>query len=136
MKYGFNLYLTEVEDHTFWIAESKDLKGCVGQGETPDAAIEELEQNEIEWLEAAEEYGIAIPEPTIEKSNYSGKFMTRISTQVHKEAAEKAKEQGISLNQYVNDAIVAWNTEKQLLPQLQKHHKKRLKSEDSLRKKL
>lgn len=128
MKYGFSLYLTEVEGHTFWVAESKDLKGCVGQADTADAAIKELEQNEIEWLEAAEEYSITIPEPTLEKNNYSGKFMTRISPKVHQLAAENAKTQGISLNQYVNDAIVAWNTEGQLLPQLQKHHSKILKA--------
>ena len=36
MRYGFNVYQMKVEDHVFWIAESKDLKGCVGQGDTID----------------------------------------------------------------------------------------------------
>lgn len=51
----------EVEEHLFWVAKSKSLKGCVGQGETFDEAISELEQNEIEWLKTAEQCGISIP---------------------------------------------------------------------------
>lgn len=111
MKYGFNVYKTQVDDHVFWIAESKDLKGCIGQGETPDEALNELQANEEEWLDAAKEYKIDIPCPTIEKNDqYSGRFVTRISSQVHKEAVENANRQGISLNQYVNNAIVTMNS--------------------------
>lgn len=111
MKYGFKVYKTEVEDHVFWVAESKDLKGCVGQGESLEEAVKELADNENQWIDAAREYGIKIPEPTIDKApEYSGKFVTRVSSQVHREAAENAKKEGISLNQYVNNAIVAMNT--------------------------
>ncbi|GEM_PF-1037169 len=110
MRYGFNVYQMKVEDHVFWIAESKDLKGCVGQGDTIDEAIAELGQNEIEWLETAEELGIKIPTPTLEENvEYSGKFMVRVSPTVHREASENAKKQGISLNQYINNAIVTMN---------------------------
>ncbi len=59
-----------VEGHAFWVAESKALKGCVGQGETSQEAIEELEQNEKEWLSAAAEVGIPIPAPIV--GNVSG----------------------------------------------------------------
>lgn len=110
MKYGFNVYQTQVEDHVFWIAESKDLKGCVGQGETINEALLELELNEQEWLDTAAECGIPIPDISIEvPSEYSGKFMTRVSPKVHKEAVENANKEGISLNQYVNNAIVTMN---------------------------
>lgn len=110
MKYGFNVYKTEVEGHVFWVAESEDLKGCVGQGENIAEALDELAINEEEWLAATEEYGIEIPEPTIKAATeYSGKFMTRISPRVHKEATEHAAREGISLNQYVNNAIVTMN---------------------------
>lgn len=110
MKYGFNVYKTEVEGHVFWVAESEDLKGCVGQGENIEEALDELAINEEEWLATAEEYGVEIPEPTVKiAAEYSGKFMTRVSPKVHKEAAEHAAREGISLNQYVNNAIVAVN---------------------------
>lgn len=110
MKYGFNIFKINVEGHVFWVAESKDLKGCVGQGDTIEEAIKELNLNEEEWLDTAKEYGIAIPEPSVEKMpEYSGKFMTRVSPAVHREAAENAMREGISLNQYVNNAIVTMN---------------------------
>ena len=110
MKYPFNVYLTQVEEHYFWIAECKSLKGCVGQGDTIEEAIAELEMNENEWLKTAKEYGILIPEiPVNREVEYSGKFTVRVSPYVHKNAVELAREQGISLNQYVNDAIVAQN---------------------------
>ena len=111
MKYPFSVYQTKVEDHVFWIAECPALSGCVGQGETAEDAIKELELNEEEWLETAKEYGIDIPEIPCEQINlYSGKFTVRVAPHVHQVAAELARKQGISLNQYVNDAIVAQNS--------------------------
>lgn len=111
MKYPFSVYQTLVDGHEFWVAECPSLKGCVGQGNTPEAAIDELSRNEKEWLETAEKYGIPIPLVPIEALNaYSGKFTVRISPAVHRETAEYAKKQNISLNQHVNDAIVAYNS--------------------------
>lgn len=60
MKYKYKLYKTEVEGHVFWVAESKELKGCVGQGETAEEALSELETNEEEWLDAAKEFSIPV----------------------------------------------------------------------------
>ena len=62
MKYEFETYQMKVEGHLFWVAKSKSLKGCVGQGETSAEAISELEQNESEWLKAAKQCGIPIPQ--------------------------------------------------------------------------
>lgn len=45
----------------FYIAMSKSLRGCVGQGVTTEEAIAELEENERVWLETAKEFGIPIP---------------------------------------------------------------------------
>ena len=96
MKYPFSVYFTQVEDHKFWIAECKILKGCVGQGETVEEAVAELKANQEEWLETAREFGIPIPEIPVENElEYSGKFTVRVSP--------------YSLNQYINDAIVSQN---------------------------
>ena len=35
MKYEFEVYQMKVEDHLFWVAKSKILKGCVGQVKQP-----------------------------------------------------------------------------------------------------
>ena len=110
MKYPFHVYRTQVEEHVFWVAESRALKGCVGQGDTPELAIAELESNEQSWMALAELYGMEIPEVPMENFNsYSGKLTLRVAPYVHQEAAEIAKKQNISLNQYISDAIVAQN---------------------------
>ena len=51
----------KVENHEFWVAESKELIACVAQGETKEEAIAELELNEIEWLKTAKEFDIETP---------------------------------------------------------------------------
>ena len=110
MKYPFHVYKTQVEEHVFWVAESRALKGCVGQGDTLELAIAELETNEQSWLELAKMYGMEIPAVPMENINaHSGKLTLRVAPYVHQEAAELAKKQCISLNQYINDAIVAQN---------------------------
>ncbi len=45
------------------------------------------------------------------EARYSGKITTRIAPHIHEQAAKLAEEQGISLNQYINDAIVALNNQ-------------------------
>ena len=61
MKYPFYTYIDEVDGHTFWVARSFYLKGCVGQGNTQDEAISELNTNEDDWLEEAKKFGLPIP---------------------------------------------------------------------------
>lgn len=110
MIYEFNVYQMQVDEHFFWVAESKSLKGCVGQGDSANEAIDELSANEIEWLETAREYGIPIPPATIRKEKqFSGKVSLRFSPFVHEDANNNARDLGISLNQYINDAIVYYN---------------------------
>lgn len=109
MLYEFSVYQMKVEEHLFWVAESKTLNGCVGQGETSDEAIQELEENEREWLDTAKEFDIPIPPLSCRKEKtYSGKVALRMSPYVHEKAAETAQNLGISLNQFVNDAIIEY----------------------------
>lgn len=116
MRYPFNVRLVqEADDERCWVARSESLKGCIGTGGTPEEAIAELEENEAAWLEAAQEYGLEIPAVPYERTEtYSGKFTVRVSPAVHQTAAEQARKLGISLNQYVNDAIVTMNTKEAL----------------------
>lgn len=109
MLYEFSVYQMKVEEHLFWVAESKTLNGCVGQGETSDEAIQELEENEREWLDTAKEFNIPVPPLSCRKEKaYSGKLALRMSPYVHEKAAETAQNLGISLNQFVNDAIIEY----------------------------
>lgn len=51
------------------------------------------------FLEVCKEQGI---EPY---QHYSGKFMTRTTSEVHKQISEKATAKGKSINQWINDLI-------------------------------
>lgn len=58
MDFAFCAYKMKVDAHVFWVAKSMELKGCVGQGDSLYEAIAELENNEKEWISAAEAYDI------------------------------------------------------------------------------
>ena len=75
IKYPFKVFQTEIEGHIFWVAKSSYLKGCIGQGDLIEEALNELEENEKAWLETASQTGIPIPEITTERlEEYSGKM--------------------------------------------------------------
>ncbi|MBQ0041136.1 MAG: type II toxin-antitoxin system HicB family antitoxin [Clostridiales bacterium] len=109
MKYPYFTYQLETADGYVWAAESLVLNGCVAQGQNVEVAVRELETNEATWLDAAKEHGVAIPDNRVQK--YSGKISLRIQPSEHRKAAVKAKLEGISLNQYLCDAIIKRNAE-------------------------
>ena len=114
MKYGYAIQLIREDDGELcWVARSESLNGCIGTGATQGEAVRELEENEIAWLETAEEMGLEIPPVAVENAEeeYSGKFTVRTSPFEHRRAAEEAKKQGLSLNQYVGNAIANYNAE-------------------------
>ncbi len=53
------------------------------------------------WLEVALDQGIAISESSRLSSDFSGKFNIRVPKSLHKVLADKAKEENISLNQFI-----------------------------------
>lgn len=107
MKYPYFTYQLETKDGYLWAAESLSLNGCVGQGETIEAAVRELADNELIWIDAAKEHGVNIPEEHVQA--YSGKISLRLEPSEHRKAAIKARAEGISLNKYLCDAIIARN---------------------------
>ncbi len=67
--------------------------------ESPIEAIEMIEEAKELWFEAALESGFEIPEPS--EKEYGGKFVVRVLKSVRRSIAETAKEEGVSLNQFV-----------------------------------
>ena len=53
-------------EEVVWIAKSDNLKGCVGQGETAQEAVNELESNELEFINTAKQCGIKLPNAPIQ----------------------------------------------------------------------
>ncbi len=71
-------------------------------GETVEKALENLKKVKEILFSRYLEKGIPIPEPEKEKPNkYSGKFLIRLPKQLHKMLSEKAKDENVSLNQFV-----------------------------------
>jgi len=72
----------------------------VGDGETPEEAIADLENSKRQRFAAYLESGVKIPEPKPDEE-YSGRFVIRIPKVLHRQLVESAKSNEISLNQYV-----------------------------------
>lgn len=74
----------------------------VADGTSPDEAIRNLESVKAEWFKTYIERGTTIPEPLSEDQvNFSGKFLLRVPKQLHRILSHRAKQNELSLNQYV-----------------------------------
>lgn len=100
------------EDEGF-IATIPDLKWCSAFGETEEEAIREIKLVQKEWLRIAKKEGFPIPKPQTADS-YSGKITAKTSKTLHRQLAELAQEEGVSLNQMVvillSDAVKSYAT--------------------------
>jgi antitoxin HicB len=76
----------------------------MSQGDTVEEAYEMIQDAMRAWLEVAIEDNIPIPEP-IPDEDYSGKFVVRLPRSLHRQLAETAEREGVSLNQLVNVAL-------------------------------
>lgn len=117
--FPIRLYCTEEEGITEWVVEYPDLPGCIGVGDTPEEALSEGKIHKDLWIESAVENGVKVPEPSkMYEEEYSGKFNIRIPKSLHRNAALRAAEEGISLNQlclqYISMGIAATSAEKSL----------------------
>ena len=82
-----------------YVASYPELQGCLTCGETVASVAANAEDCKREWLHAALEEGMEIPEPSSLES-LSGQFKLRIPKSLHKALAEHSKAEGISMNQY------------------------------------
>lgn len=77
-----------------------DLPGCLTEAETVDEIAEMAEDARRLWIETEYELGRDIPLPSYPEE-YSGKFNVRLPRSLHRELAEEAEREGVSLNTYV-----------------------------------
>jgi len=87
-----------------YVAEISDLPGCSAHGDTLEEALEKLEDAKIGWFEVSLERHLDIPEPITEEQ-FSGKFLLRISSKLHRQLALRASKEGQSLNQFIRTAL-------------------------------
>jgi antitoxin HicB len=80
--------------------EIPELPGCLSQGQTIEEAMLMIEDAKRAWIDIALQDGEFIPEPD-SINNYSGKLNIRIPKSLHKSLAERAKQEKVSLNQFI-----------------------------------
>ena len=101
LEYPMNLVADEQGGYTVIFP---DLPGCMTQVESVDELPEMATDARRLWIETELEAGNTIPAPSY-PSEYSGKFVLRVTKMLHRSLAESAHVEGVSLNQYVSTLL-------------------------------
>lgn len=99
MSLPYRVEIIKDMDEEGYAAFIPELKGCITTGITEEDALKRLKDAKSVWLSSALEDGDPIPEPDIMKE-YSGEFKLRMPKSLHRLLMEKAREEGVSMNQY------------------------------------
>lgn len=83
-----------------WLAEFPDLPGCLADGDTPEGAAHEAADALRSYLATAAEMGRKVPPPISSAQSYSGRWVIRAPRTLHRRLAERARREGVSLNQF------------------------------------
>jgi predicted RNase H-like HicB family nuclease len=83
-----------------YVVEFPDLEGCMTQIDTLDELAYMAEDARTGWILSEYDSGEDIPLPSYPEE-YSGKFNLRLPKSLHRELAQEAQRQEVSLNQYV-----------------------------------
>lgn len=103
-KYKYVVIVRWSEEDQGYGIEVPELPGCFSFGKTPQEAIKNATDAIQSWMESAEEAKIPIPEPMTTKK-FSGTFNLRLSPELHRELAIKAKKKSRSLNSYITEIL-------------------------------
>jgi predicted RNase H-like HicB family nuclease len=98
------------EDSGGYSAKIIEFQGCFAEGETVEEAFSNLEKAAEAWIIACKEKNQAIPEP-IEEHQCSGKIALRLPRSLHYRAMALANTEGVSLNQFLVNAISEFTCE-------------------------
>ncbi|MFS0862018.1 type II toxin-antitoxin system HicB family antitoxin [Fredinandcohnia sp. 179-A 10B2 NHS] len=86
------------EDIPYYYGKIAELDGCHTTADTVEKLLTELEEVKKDYIEIKLEYGDPIPEPN---EMPSGKIVLRMPKTLHWRLAGEAKQEGVSLNQYM-----------------------------------
>lgn len=108
MSKNYKAVILKDEIETGYCAFHRELKGCITCGDTIENALRNLTDAKEEWLAAAIEDDIDIPEPDQDENDpdsFTGSFDLQIEPGLHLKAVLKAYEKGVSLNEFVEESI-------------------------------
>lgn len=106
--YPFSLKIVDYgNDDIEYEVAFNDFGEVIGVGDTPKEAIEDAYYNLDAYIGYCEENSISLPVPSKTNSleNYSGKMTIRLPKSLHRDFAEFAEKDGMSLNALIIDAL-------------------------------
>src|SRR6267142_4840701 len=103
-KYSFNIAWSE--DDQEYVVTCPAFPGLSALGETEEEALAEAKVALNLFIQTCQEKGITLPEPQV-VDGYSGQFRVRLPRSLHRQAAQLAATDGMSLNQLVISAVEA-----------------------------
>ncbi len=107
--YNFSVKKKMYGNDIEYVAIFDDFPNLIGAGDTPEEAIEEGMENLDAYINYCYENSIPVPEPTLfdySDNEFSGKVTLRMSKALHQRATSIASSEGISLNSFLNEAIM------------------------------
>jgi predicted HicB family RNase H-like nuclease len=108
LDYSFEIRKLTKEEGGGYLASIPQLgsQAFCSDGKTINEALANLEKVKKNLFKDYLKEGISIPEPEVEsESVFSGKFIVRIPTELHRKLVERAYKQNISLNHYVSTLL-------------------------------
>jgi antitoxin HicB len=99
IEYRFTVRPLTTEEGGGYLIEFPDLPGCMSDGETIEGAIANSAEAKRDWIAAMQEAGRPVPPPSGDPSEaHSGKWVLRTPKSLHRGLAERARQEGASLN--------------------------------------
>lgn len=89
-----------------WVAQVEELAGCTSRAETAEQAASGIQQAMSDWITEALREGREVPEPK-PVDEHSGRLLLRMPRTLHAELTRLAEREGISLNQFITDALAS-----------------------------
>ena len=99
MSLDYRMEIVPDSDEGGYVVRFPDLPGCITCGETIEAAVKNSVDCRRAWFEARLEEGGTVPEPD-SLENYSGQFKLRLPKTLHRDLAERSREECTSMNQF------------------------------------
>ncbi len=99
MSLPYRVEVVEDKEEGGYALRCPELSGCMTTAEHIEDGLAQLEDAKRAWFTACLEDGIAIAEP-VSAVNYSGQFKLRLPKTLHRLLAQRANEEGVSMNQY------------------------------------
>jgi len=101
-KYGFRIVWSGEDEG--YVATSPEFPGLSAFGETEEEALTEAKVARDLFIADMRERGEALPEPQV-ASEFSGQTRLRLPKSLHRLATELAAIEGVSLNQFIVEAV-------------------------------